>query len=311
MNVANSFTATFERTKVSFDSSGLQCAGYLYRPAGTIGHVPCVVMAHGFSGTMDWILPSFAERFAAAGLAVLIFDYRYFGESEGQPRQLVDVKRQRHDITAAIRFARTLEGIDPERIALWGTSLGGGHVIAIAADDPHIAAVVSQVPGIDMVNKRARATIKIPTMVLLKLLMAAVRDAIHGLFGLPPYYIKVFGKPGETAVFTDPTLQPRFDTMMRESRSWRNEFTPRFYLALPRYKHGTAERIKMPLLVCVADHDVYTSPTFHAWVATQAPRGEVRHYPAEHFDFYHGEMFEQVVRDQIDFLHTHLVDTSR
>jgi uncharacterized protein len=311
MNVANARTATFERTKVSFDSGGLKCAGYLYRPAGPKGKLPCVVMANGFSGTMDWILPSFAERFASAGIAALIFDYRYFGESEGQPRQLVDVKRQRHDIKAALRFARTLKGIDPERTALWGTSLGGGHVIAIAADDPHIAAVVSQVPGIDMVSKRARATIKIPTTVLLKLLMAAVRDALHGLFGLPPYYIKVFGKPGEAAVFTDPTLKPRFDRLMRESRSWRNEFTPRFYLALPRYKRGTAERIKMPLLVCVADCDVIASPTFQAWVAAQAPRGEVRHYPAEHFDFYHGEMFERVVADQVDFLRTHLVDLPR
>ena len=92
-----------------------------------------MVMANGFSGTMDWILPSYAERFAVAGFAVLIFDYRFVGESEGQPRQLIDVKQQREDIRAATHFARRTEGIDPARIALWDTSLGGGHVLHGAA----------------------------------------------------------------------------------------------------------------------------------------------------------------------------------
>lgn len=297
--------ALFERTRVTFKSRGLTMAGYLYRPTASAGSLPCVVMANGFTGTMDWVLPPYAEKFAAAGYAALIFDYRYFGESEGQPRQLVDVKQQREDIRAAVAFARRLEGIDPRRVALWGTSLGGGHVIAVAAEDPNIAAVISQVPGIDMASKVARATIKVPALTIFKLLAAAVRDAVQGLLGLPPYYAKVFGKPGETAVFTDPGLKPRFDALTAGSPYWRNRFTPRFYLALPRYKPGTAERIKMPLLVCVADREVYSNPKFQAKIGHLAPRGEVLHYPAEHFDFYHGT-FGKVVSDQIDFLQRHL-----
>jgi alpha-beta hydrolase superfamily lysophospholipase len=126
---------------------------------------------------MDWILPSYAERFAVAGFAVLTFDYRCFGESEGQPRQLIDVKQQREDIRAATHFARRTEGIDPARIALWGTSLGGGHVIVVAADDPEIAAVIAQVPGIDLATKEARATIKVPARQIIRLLAAALKDA--------------------------------------------------------------------------------------------------------------------------------------
>lgn len=118
--------ARFERARVTFQSGGVAVAGYLYRPSDTKGYLPCVVMANGFSGTMDWILPTYAERFAAAGFAALIFDYRYFGESEGQPRQLISVAQQREDIRNAIEFVRHYEGTDPRRIALWVTSLGGG-----------------------------------------------------------------------------------------------------------------------------------------------------------------------------------------
>jgi uncharacterized protein len=298
--------SAFERTRVSVESGGLNCAGYLYRPANASGNVPCVVMANGFSNTMDWILPAYAERFAAAGFAVLIFDYRYFGESEGQPRQLVSVKRQREDIRSAIRFARNQTSSDPNRIALWGTSLGGGHVIAVAAEEPRIAAVIAQVPGIDMVSKEARATIKIPISVILRLLAAAVRDAIQGFLGFAPYYAKVFGEPGETAVFTAPDLKQRFEALMKGNPTWRNAFTPRFYLALPRYQPGTMEKLNMPLLVCVADQEVYGNPAFQVKLAKQAPRGEVLRYPGEHFDIYHG-MFEQVIADEIDFLRRHLI----
>ena len=298
----------FESTRISFESNGLNCFGYLYRPSNKSIDLPCVILANGFSNTMDWILPAYAERFAAAGFAVLIFDYRYFGESEGQPRQLISVEQQREDIRAALRFTHTLPGIDPNRIALWGSSLGGGHVIAVAAEEPSIAAVIAQVPGLDMVSKEARATIKVPTSVVLKLLGAAVRDAIQGFLGLPPYYAKVFGEPGETAVFSDTRLKPRFEALMKGSRTWRNEFTPRFYLALPRYQPGMMEKLTMPLLVCVAEKEVYSNPEFQTKIARQAPRGEVLHYPGEHFDFYHG-LFDEIVADEIEFLQRHLLQT--
>jgi hypothetical protein len=72
---------------------------------------------------------------------------------------------------------------------------------------------------------------------------------------------------------------------------------------------GTAEKINMPLIVCVADQEVYSNPAFQGKIAKQAPFGEVRHYPGEHFDFCHG-MFEQVIADEIDFLQRHLLATS-
>src|SRR3954453_11795040 len=105
-----------EREDVTFPSAGGACAAYLYRPEGAAGDVPCVVMAHGFTATRDDGLPAYAEAFAAAGLAPLVFDYRHFGASGGEPRQLLDVRRQQDDYRAAVLFARELEGIDADRI---------------------------------------------------------------------------------------------------------------------------------------------------------------------------------------------------
>jgi uncharacterized protein len=108
------------RRDVSFSSDGRRCAGWLFVPPGT-SRSACVVMAHGTTGTMDFGLAPYARRFAEAGLVVLAFDYRHFGASEGQPRQLISVRRQLADWRAAIRFARTLPEVDPDRVALWGT----------------------------------------------------------------------------------------------------------------------------------------------------------------------------------------------
>ena len=109
------------RTDTAFRSDGGTCAAWLYRPAGDGPH-PIVVMAHGFSGVREQRLDAYAERFAEAGLAVLVFDYRHFGASDGEPRQLLSIPRQLADWRAAIAYARSLDGIDPKRVALWGTS---------------------------------------------------------------------------------------------------------------------------------------------------------------------------------------------
>ena len=122
-------SAGIERAKVTFTSGDVELTGYLFRPGGATAKLPCVVIGHGFSGTQDRLF-DVAERFAAAGFSALTFDYRSFGESGGEPRQVVSVKGQLEDWQAAVRFARGSGDAEPERIALWGSSLGGGHARA-------------------------------------------------------------------------------------------------------------------------------------------------------------------------------------
>jgi pimeloyl-ACP methyl ester carboxylesterase len=140
----------------------------------------------------------------------------------------------------------------------------------------------------------------------LKLFEAAARDALRAVRRQPPYLARVVGQPGEAAVFTDPQVAEVFTELGGEAAGWRNAFAPRFVFGLPQYRAGTAERLRMPLLVCVADDDLEVSPEFAAWVAMRAPRGEVRRYPVGHFDVYVEPLRSRVIADQIAFLRRNL-----
>ena len=280
-----------ERTEVTFVSGGVQCAAHLYLPVPANGKVPCVVMVHGFTGTRNLGLPAYAERFAAAGMAVLVFDYAYFGASGGQPRQLLDIGRQLDDYRAAIAFARAQPGIDPGRIALWGTSLSGGHVIVVAAGDPRIAAVVSQVPfpGVEFGRPSERSA-----KVTLRLLAVAADDAVRGWLRRPPRLVPVFGKPGDMAIFTNPHDKAIIDALAVQAPEWRNAVAARMLFPLMRYQpRAAASQLAMPLLICVAEKETAASPALTADMASRAPKAQMRRYPIGHFDAYSGEWLER------------------
>ena len=136
------------RKELPFPSARDTCAAWFYPAAVDQGARPIIVMAHGLTGTRRDCLGGFAERFAAAGIAALVFDYRGFGDSTGEP-DLYEPSRQLDDWRAAISLARSLPDIDAERVATFGSSSGGGHALAAAAADPKIAAAISQVPMLD------------------------------------------------------------------------------------------------------------------------------------------------------------------
>ncbi len=157
-------------------------------------------------------LDAYAERFSAAGYACLVFDYRNFGDSEGQPRQLLDISMQLADWAAAVAYARTLPGIDPDRIGLWGTSFGGGHVIATAARLPGIAAAVAQCPFTDGIVSARTLSPSIFTRVG----VLAARDLVAARLGKPPVMVSAVGKPGEVALMNAPDAYPGYLRLVPE-----------------------------------------------------------------------------------------------
>ncbi|HBX39479.1 MAG TPA: alpha/beta hydrolase, partial [Marinobacter adhaerens] len=130
-------------TPLEFQSDGTTCRGVLYTPDADSKGLPCVVMAHGFGLTHASGLAPFKEAFCNAGYAVFAFDYRHFGDSDGQPRQTLSPWKEVADWLAALNFARQLDRVDGSRICLWGTSFSGGLVIAAAAKDGNVQCTIS------------------------------------------------------------------------------------------------------------------------------------------------------------------------
>lgn len=284
-----------QRVEVRIPSHGERLAAYLYRPAAT-GPVPCVVMAHGFSGTRDDALPGYAEAFRDAGYAVLLFDYRHFGASTGQPRQLLDIARQQDDYRAVVDWARHADGVDPDRIVLWGSSFSGGHVIVVAAGDPRIAAVIAQAPYTDSVPVIRR----MPKGNLVRAVAAAVRDQAGAVRGRTPVLIPAAGPPGTFAAMTEPDALSGFTVMVPPESLWRNEIAARVIVHLPLFRPvRLADQLSMPVLFCVCDEDTTTPPQSTFTAAGRAPRGELRRYPYGHFAIYSDP---QVKADQVAFL---------
>jgi fermentation-respiration switch protein FrsA (DUF1100 family) len=286
------------RTDVVFSSDGVDCAGWLYRPDGEGPH-PLVVMAHGFSATREQRLDAYADRFRTAGLGVLLFDYRHFGASGGEPRQLLDIGGQQADFRAAIAYARATDWVDPARVALFGSSFSGGHVLAVAAREVRIAAVVAQCPftdGLATLPTLGPRNIALSTI-------AALRDQLGALGGRSPYYVPAVGPPGTFAMMTSPDAEPGFAALTPAQTGWVNRVSARVALRIGIYRPGRlVSRIECPVLFCVCDRDVITPARATLKYAATARRGEVKRYPVGHFEIYVGEPFERAVADQVEFL---------
>jgi dienelactone hydrolase len=294
-------------TTIRFDSGGATCVGQFFPAAKQVDDngSPVVVLGHGLGGTVDSGLVRFAEALSAAGFAAFAFDYRYFGASEGQPRQRISMKEQIADFRAACKTAAAQPGVDPRRIVVWGVSLAGGHVFELAATMPDVAAAISLTP---IVSGPAAAIAALPQHRPVTMLRSAVtgwRSALSQRTGGAPATIPLVGRPGELATLTPEGYYAAYTAMA--GPTWRNEIDAQVGVQLGGYRPGKhADAIACPMLVQIADFDRGTPPQAAAKAAFTA-RAEVRHYPCDHFDvFSGGNWFDHVVEHQIAFLTRHL-----
>lgn len=293
-------TSTPPREDVRFRSGDARCAAWLY-PAPTDAAAPIVVLAHGLGGIKEIRLDGFAERFHAAGYACLVFDYRHFGASEGEPRELLSVRRQLEDWRAAVSFARTIEGVDPERVVLWGTSFAGGHVIRTAAGDPRIAAVITQCPFTDGIASAAA----LDPVASLRMARRVLRDLLAARRGRPPVRVPAYGDPGEVALMTAPDVAPGVRALVASAgiEEPPHDVPARIALEIPRYRPGRrAKDVGCPILFCVCDRDTVAPARATLRHARRAPQAEIHRYDHGHFTIYDGAAFEEVVADQLAFL---------
>ncbi len=285
-----------------FKSRGKRCAAWLYRPQG-MARPPVVVMAHGFGAQRDFGLPAFAERFAARGMAVLLFDYRNFGASEGKPRNLVNPRRHLRDWKAALAYVRALPDVDAKKIALWGSSYSGGHVIVTAARDGAVEAIVSQVPFVDGITTAYWLGLKH----VIRSTAAGLKDVARLVTFRKPYCVPVVSDPDTYGLMNTPECKPGYMAIVPEDTEWKNECPARAVLELLFYRPVLyARKVNCPALVFMGEKDTLIYPKSVEKAASRMREVTLVHLPIGHFELYVGEWFEKVAERQSEFLALHL-----
>jgi uncharacterized protein len=293
----------YTRSDEWFQSDGVRCAIAVYRPVGATTDTPAVVMAHGFATPRAIRLSAYAEVFVRAGYTVLVFDYRHFGDSDGQPRQLLDIKKQLEDWRNAVAYARTVDGVDSERIVGWGTSFAGGHVLTRAGAGEQFAAVIAQIPHVN-----GLAAVRVTGLRrTLRLLPSAVIDQARALLKKSPRYVESVGRPGDVAVMTSPDAMPGRDRLLAESSLQNGDYpetvAARILLRVGLYNPGrTASKIQCPTLIQIMSDDAVTPASVSLKTAQKIPDITVHIHKGGHFDPYTQPLFPIVVEEQLAFL---------
>ena len=287
-----------DRTDSDFESQGTRCAGWLYEPDEAAGESPAIVMAHGFGGERVARLPAFAERFAEAGYAVLLFDYRGFGDSDGEPRHVIDGPAHVDDWLAALDHARALDAVDGDRVGLWGTSFSGGHVVETAARDGDVEAIVSQVPFTDGLRNAVHLVRQGGLGYVAETAKAVARDLGRMATFRDPHYVPIVADPDEFGVLNTPDAKPGYESLIppEEEEDWDNECAARILATVGFYRPVTAASdVDCPVFVAEATEDsIIPSGSVDALVDELDDVERVR-YDIGHFDAYTGADFERIV----------------
>ncbi len=287
---------------MSFESGDGFCEAWLFRRKDQ-RHAPLLVMAHGLGGTRDMRLDAYAERFTAAGYSCLVFDYRHFGASPGEPRQLIDIRRQLGDWSSALAWARADSRTVGRPIVLWGTSFSGGHVLRIAAADRAVAAVIAQCPFTDGIA----STLATDPVTAVKVTARGIADVLATWLGRPPVRVAMAGPPHSAALLSAPDALSGVLALTDNSTEYANDTPARVALHIPFHRPGRAIRqVACPIFVGICENDSVAPAKATARYARTADNADVVHYGAGHFGLYLGEAFDLIVTDQLMFLARHV-----
>jgi pimeloyl-ACP methyl ester carboxylesterase len=304
-------TAAASIAEVVFASGTARCAGRLHLPAGEGPH-PCVVMLHSTAGVCQ--MSCYSDRgqaFAENAVATLQFDCRGFGASEGEPRQLYDVRMLAEDLAAAIGYAGDRDDLDSGRLGLWGGSASCAQVLDAARRRDDIVAVVCLTPFVP--GRESQRSAGTP---LLRLAAAAAGDRMRMLLGREPRGVAVGGSPGEAAILVrenaaagergllpaDARLDPSGDRAeLPGGAIWENRVVLRPRLRTPNPLR-IAGHVDCPVLVVAGSEDLLCPPGPAAELARRAAAGELETFECGHFDLYAGRS----IGVEADFFARHL-----
>jgi fermentation-respiration switch protein FrsA (DUF1100 family) len=290
-------------------TDGVELAGELWLPTGATAAapVPGVVMSHGFSATRAMALPRFAEAFAAAGIAVCLYDHRNLGQSGGEPRQAIDPWRQTLDMATVVSWLADRPEVDADRLGAWGSSFSGGEVLALGAVDRRLKAVVANAPfgGLGDLDPADTETIERR--------FEAMAEVLDGVRALPPGTrigpMPVVLEPGDDGpAFLPQPESTEWFLANGPGAGWENNFTLTHTQDPPFDPFVCARHIApTALLMVIATEDALASPEVAraAFESAHEPK-QLELIEGHHFIDYQDDGFERVVKVMTEFLLVHL-----
>jgi len=288
-------------TDLELQSGDDICRAWFFTPDGAAAPRPCIVMGHGFGLTRECSLREFALAFAGAGYAVLLFDYRGFGDSGGAPRQLVSVRKQLEDWQAVIEFARAQREVDSNRIVTWGFSLGGGHALSAAARNENVAAVIAVAPMFDGLSSTLAAVRRWSPLAFLRIIGRGLQDLIGSWFGRPPTMVPITASPGELCLLASPDAYPGYRAMV--PRDFNYEIPARVALLLWTYRPGLMlRRFSRSTLVLPSKIDKINPPGPIIRRSRDCKFATIIELDCEHMEIATEPHRSQIVRSTLDFL---------
>lgn len=286
----------FRREDVDFYSSGIRCSSWLYLP-NEGNEFPIIVMAHGLGGVREMRLDIYAERFASAGYACFLFDYRNYGASDGNKRQRINVKDQLDDWNCAINYIKKADMIDSSKILLFGSSFSGGHVITLSASRNDILAAIAQCP---YTNTLATLGTVSPKSIL-KTLPLIIADILSCLTGYHPVMIKLGDAPGKAAMMAVPDYKEFFE-QVPDNSNFINKAPARTLLQFFKYSPSRyTNKISIPIYYAVCTKDTLAPAKATLKCAKYSQKATIKEYDCGHFGIYLGDYFENAIADYIEF----------
>jgi len=299
------------RSDVEFEGfDGTLLRGWWHAPEAD-GPAPAVAMAHGLSAVKEMALDRYAEVFREAGLAVLVYDNRNLGASDGEPRQEIDPWAQVRDYRSAIGWLAARPDVAADRIGIWGSSFSGGEVILLAACDERVRAAVANVPfaglpGVDYGDTDERYAV-IRAWILDE---AGFEDRPEEEVLGPFAVVEEEGSELQAYLPQPESSEWFLRTGAVPGSTWRNRITLRnVFAAEPPFDPGVCvgHVAPTPLLMVVASEDrlADTKIALEAFERAGEPK-QIEMISGHHFTPYEGAGFLQASKAARDFLAKHL-----
>jgi pimeloyl-ACP methyl ester carboxylesterase len=281
--------------KIEFKSKEIVCRGDFYISENYNGKI--IVMGHGFAAERGFSLDKFVLPFCESGFNVLLFDYRCFGDSDGDISQLVSIRMRIEDWESAVQYAKT-RSKENKNIILWGLALSAGHAINLAAKDEDIIGIIATTPLVSGLG----AVLNMRIFSVLRLTCHGVLDIAKRLFGLSPHRIPMVSKDDKLCILAN-SYDDYMSLITDPKSTWKNAVPASIVLELPFYNPTlVASKVKCPALLIGGTNDELAPCHYARKVASKMPKGEYIELECNHFEPITGDAFSETLTHQLKFL---------